>query len=62
MTKSDQRSAGTQGALGMPVRTDENVGSELTEDALNKVCGGAFDTYMQFMDANGKWLPGESQS
>lgn len=50
MTKGDQPTTRTQGSLDKSMKAGESVSRELTEDDLNKVFGGAFDTYMQFVD------------
>ncbi|HUB14225.1 MAG TPA: hypothetical protein VMB34_19900 [Acetobacteraceae bacterium] len=60
MTKSDQPRTGAPGTLDKSAQTAGNVSRELAEDELQKVHGGAFDTYMQFMDSTGKFLVGES--
>lgn len=54
MTNSDQPGTGTQGSLDKSVKIGENVRPELTQDELNKVSGGAFDTYMSFRDSD-RW-------
>ena len=56
MTKSDQTSTGTPGSVDTSAKASAKVSPGLTEDELNMVSGGAFDTYMQFKDSTGTWL------
>jgi hypothetical protein len=58
MTTSDRPSASAQGINEKSAKTGENISRELTKHELDNVCGGAFDTYMQFKDSTGTWLSG----
>jgi hypothetical protein len=62
MTTTDQPSTRTQASLDQSMKTGESIGTEVTADELNHVAGGAFDTYMQFMDTTNTYMQVTSET